>query len=68
MALGVVGLVADAFGAAVGAQPICLLHDLLDRGALGVVDGDRGDLLGQPQPVGVAVDDHDLGCAHGNGR
>jgi hypothetical protein len=64
VALWVVGLVADALGAAVRTDPLGVFHDLLDRVGLGVVDRDRPDLLGKAQPVGVAIDDHHLGRAH----
>lgn len=56
----VVGLVADAFAAALGASPVSELHDLIDRRRLRVVDWCRADLLGKREPVGVAVDHHDL--------
>ena len=56
----VVRLVADALAATVGSLFAGLLEDLIDRGALGVVDRDRADLLGQLQTVRVAVDEHHL--------
>ena len=58
--VGLVRLVADALAAVVRAQPHRLVEDGLHRVDLRVVDGDRADRLGQPQPVGVPVDDHHL--------
>src|SRR3954470_23459754 len=57
---GPMGMVADALAAVVRAQPHRLVENGLHRIDLRVVDGDRADRLGQPQPVGVPVDDHHL--------
>jgi hypothetical protein len=56
----VAALVAHAFAAAVGALAAGQFHDALDAAALGVVDRDRADLLGQRQPVLVGIDHHHL--------
>lgn len=50
--LRVVGQVADALAAAVGSEPHGLVQHSLHGVDLGVVDGDRSDLLGQREPVG----------------
>src|ERR671927_360298 len=58
--LWVVRLVADALAAVVRAEAHRLLEHGLHRVDLRVVDRDRADRLGQPQPVGVAIHDHHL--------
>ena len=54
------GLVADTLAATVGSEPHGLVQHSLHGVDLGVVDGDRSDLLGQREPVGVAIDHHHL--------
>ena len=63
----VAALVADAFATAIGTLAAGQLHHLLDAVALGVVDRDRADLLGQCQAVLLGVDNHHLARALGNG-
>jgi hypothetical protein len=54
------GLPANALCSAVGAFAVGELEDLVDRRAVAIVDPDCADLLGQFQPIGMAIDDHDL--------
>src|SRR3984885_761435 len=61
--LWIVRLVAHALAPAVRAKAVGLVEHTLNRGFLGVVDRECADRLRQPQPVGVAVDDHDLARA-----
>src|SRR4051794_11991962 len=60
LAVGLVCLVADALAAVVRAESHGLVEDGLHGIDLRVVDGDRADRLGEPQPVRVPVDDHHL--------
>ena len=55
VALRVVRLVAHALAAPIGALAAGEVHDLVDRRAFRVVDGDRANLCGQRQAVGVAI-------------
>src|ERR671927_254950 len=67
-AVRVVRLVPHALAPVVGAQAHGLLEHGLDRVHLRVVDGDGADRLGQPEAVGVAVDDHHLAGPADGGR
>src|SRR2546421_6085138 len=60
VALRVVCLVAYALAALIGPLTIGLRQHLVDRRGLRVVDGNHADRFRETQPVGVAVDDHDL--------
>ena len=66
VALRVVRLVADALAAAVRAQPMVCSSTARTGSTFESSIGDRADRLGQPQPVGVPVDDHDLAGARGS--
>src|SRR4051794_18080605 len=64
---GIVTLITDTFAAAVSAQTVRKFEHTFDVGGFGIVDGDCANLLGQPQPVRVPINHHDLARALDHG-